>query len=349
MPSEIQLDENLWFLYICLQKSDLKAIDFNAVGLATGLKSPAARMRYTRLRRQIESGSLNVGHGPAFSSAPPPASSSPNHQHSLEMTPASIPKKRKRGRKTETPVTIKKLKAGHRDIDKTNENVHNDVKDTSTLAKQSSSKEEDKRYDKSEASEKKVGKIKIESHSGSDAAFDSQGEDDENSEDEMPLAKLRKRTALGFSPPQSASCGSSMAGYVPDSASVPAQLGYSTYAISHSFAHGAHGSGNESVRGRATYVPRGFNALAVGAQSHRGYFAGRAFGNSGRRLKDGRSLYASPYSGWVAGRGQEDQVGIHHGPGWEYRARLQEQQSQNQHREEERGQGEGSEGPRKSI
>jgi|ERR1700733_9865475 len=26
MPSKIQLDENLWFLYVCLQKSDLKSV-----------------------------------------------------------------------------------------------------------------------------------------------------------------------------------------------------------------------------------------------------------------------------------------------------------------------------------
>ncbi|KFY41643.1 hypothetical protein V494_02875 [Pseudogymnoascus sp. VKM F-4513 (FW-928)] len=77
MPSKIQLDENLWFLYICLQKSDYKnvrpppsasppnhptnlptKIDFTSVGEVTNLKPPAARMRYTRLRRQIESGSL---------------------------------------------------------------------------------------------------------------------------------------------------------------------------------------------------------------------------------------------------------------------------------------------------
>ncbi|KAI9875125.1 MAG: hypothetical protein M1830_008854 [Pleopsidium flavum] len=66
MPSKIQLDENLWFLYICLQKSDYKAIDFNAVGDATKLKPPAARMRYTRLRRAIESGTLIGTHGTPF-------------------------------------------------------------------------------------------------------------------------------------------------------------------------------------------------------------------------------------------------------------------------------------------
>ncbi|KAI9822832.1 MAG: hypothetical protein M1826_000411 [Phylliscum demangeonii] len=66
MPSKIQLDENLWFLYICLQKSDYKAIDFNAVGEAASLKPPAARMRYTRLRRAIESGTLIGTHGTPF-------------------------------------------------------------------------------------------------------------------------------------------------------------------------------------------------------------------------------------------------------------------------------------------
>ncbi|OBT49555.1 hypothetical protein VE04_10126, partial [Pseudogymnoascus sp. 24MN13] len=66
MPSKIQLDENLWFLYICLQKSDYKNIDFNAVGEVTNLKAPAARMRYTRLRRQIESGTLIGTHGTPF-------------------------------------------------------------------------------------------------------------------------------------------------------------------------------------------------------------------------------------------------------------------------------------------
>ncbi|PSS10832.1 hypothetical protein M430DRAFT_61218 [Amorphotheca resinae ATCC 22711] len=68
MPSKIQLDENLWFLYICLQKSDLKSIDFTAVGASTNLKPPAARMRYTRLRRQIESGTLIGTHGTPFPS-----------------------------------------------------------------------------------------------------------------------------------------------------------------------------------------------------------------------------------------------------------------------------------------
>ncbi|OBT42586.1 hypothetical protein VE00_07108 [Pseudogymnoascus sp. WSF 3629] len=69
MPSKIQLDENLWFLYICLQKSDYKNIDFNAVGEVTNLKAPAARMRYTRLRRQIESGTLIGTHGTPFQRA----------------------------------------------------------------------------------------------------------------------------------------------------------------------------------------------------------------------------------------------------------------------------------------
>lgn len=41
-------------------------IDFNAVGDATKLKPPAARMRYTRLRRAIEGGTLIGTHGTPF-------------------------------------------------------------------------------------------------------------------------------------------------------------------------------------------------------------------------------------------------------------------------------------------
>ena len=41
-------------------------IDFNAVGDATKLNPPAARMRYTRLRRAIESGTLIGTHGTPF-------------------------------------------------------------------------------------------------------------------------------------------------------------------------------------------------------------------------------------------------------------------------------------------
>lgn len=41
-------------------------IDFNAVGDVTNLKAPAARMRYTRLRRAIESGTLTGTHGTPF-------------------------------------------------------------------------------------------------------------------------------------------------------------------------------------------------------------------------------------------------------------------------------------------
>lgn len=72
MPSKLLSDEHLRFLYICLQNSDYKSvsfiiiallslltshqIDFNSVGNATNLKPPAARMRYTRLAKAIESG-----------------------------------------------------------------------------------------------------------------------------------------------------------------------------------------------------------------------------------------------------------------------------------------------------
>ncbi|KAI9886278.1 MAG: hypothetical protein M1823_001950 [Watsoniomyces obsoletus] len=57
MPSKIQQDENLRFLWICHQQSDFKTIDFQAVSKMTNIKAPAARMRYTRLKKAIEAGS----------------------------------------------------------------------------------------------------------------------------------------------------------------------------------------------------------------------------------------------------------------------------------------------------
>jgi hypothetical protein len=73
MPLKIQVDENLVFLYRCLVNSDCKSvylgqlsicipallifypqIDFNAVGAAMNLKAPAARLRYSRLKKSIE-------------------------------------------------------------------------------------------------------------------------------------------------------------------------------------------------------------------------------------------------------------------------------------------------------
>ncbi|TAQ85451.1 hypothetical protein B7494_g6230 [Chlorociboria aeruginascens] len=108
MPSKIQLDENLWFLYICLQKSDLKAIDFNAVGEETNLKPPAARMRYTRLRRQIESGTLIGTHGTPFTGGAEKiaealkkrkrSSGQEGHKNDDDEDDIPIPKERKPGK-----------------------------------------------------------------------------------------------------------------------------------------------------------------------------------------------------------------------------------------------------------
>ncbi|EEP75539.1 predicted protein [Uncinocarpus reesii 1704] len=66
MPSKLQLDVNLWFLYLCLQKSDYKTIDFHAVGEAANINPPAARMRFTRLKKTIENGALNSPAGTLF-------------------------------------------------------------------------------------------------------------------------------------------------------------------------------------------------------------------------------------------------------------------------------------------
>ncbi|KAN0096617.1 hypothetical protein V8E51_015422 [Hyaloscypha variabilis] len=164
MPSKIQLDENLWFLYICLQKSDLKSIDFAAVGAATSLKPPAARMRYTRLRRQIESGTLIGTHGTPFLSS---SSTSPTSLTSTSISTFSNQiekengKKRKRG-SGEGCGGVKVERdggMGYGGLEETGEKGGVD------------------------------GKIKEESRSDDEFESASEGWD---SEDEVPLAKLRK-------------------------------------------------------------------------------------------------------------------------------------------------------------
>ncbi|KAL4968407.1 uncharacterized protein BDV14DRAFT_197184 [Aspergillus stella-maris] len=55
MPAKDLPDTNIMFLYLCIKHSDAK-INYEAVGEAMGLKVPAARMRFTRLKEKIESG-----------------------------------------------------------------------------------------------------------------------------------------------------------------------------------------------------------------------------------------------------------------------------------------------------
>ncbi|KAH7411325.1 hypothetical protein BKA64DRAFT_379061 [Cadophora sp. MPI-SDFR-AT-0126] len=351
MPSKIQLDENLWFLYICLQKSDLKTIDFNAVGLATGLKPPAARMRYTRLRRQIESGALNTGHGPGFSSASLPPPSSPSQQTSSASIRNLVPKKRKRGKKSEVTVAIAKAPDSSEDGDKKQVSAGTVNKNENTPVDGVPSSDAQKRLERTAQTEKKDTKIKIENHSGSDADFDSQSEDDEDSEDEIPLAKLRKRTAMDLPHPVTFA-NTSVAGHVQHPLSTIPAPAYSTYATSHSYGYGSPSSAIEGGRTNrmdsARYVPQGFNAFAIGSREGREAFDGRNMGGNGSRGMDGRGLYASPYVGWVDGRGHKDQMG-NPGPGWERRERVQERQYQNQRQELGRGRELGSEASRMSV
>jgi hypothetical protein len=61
-------------------------IDFQAVAQATNIKPPAARMRYSRLRRQIEDGTLIKTHGTAFSTL--------NNKKSIASNQRAVSKKR---------------------------------------------------------------------------------------------------------------------------------------------------------------------------------------------------------------------------------------------------------------
>jgi len=67
--TEFRLQSSRLHLYFlkCVLIECRCQIDFNAVGEVANLKPPAARMRYTRLRRQIEGGTLMGTHGTPFS------------------------------------------------------------------------------------------------------------------------------------------------------------------------------------------------------------------------------------------------------------------------------------------
>lgn len=124
-------------------------------------------MRYTRLRRQIESGALIGTHGTPFSS---PADSS---------SPASSPK---------TSASNIKRKRGQKFEDENSEDGGDEKEDEDGDKKCQVGR--DRKDEKSRVIKLEV---KEEDWSDGDASFESESEVDEDSEDEIPLAKLRKR------------------------------------------------------------------------------------------------------------------------------------------------------------
>lgn len=146
-----------------------RQIDFNAVGRAAALKAPAARMRYTRLRRQIESGTLIGTHGTPF------ASSAASEKIA----------KRKRSCEKENKKTVKapeeKEKDDGDDVDAEGEMDDEVVGGSGVMLR--------------EETETKVKKEEESDGFRSEGHFEDGESDDTvswSSEDEVPLAKLRK-------------------------------------------------------------------------------------------------------------------------------------------------------------
>ncbi|CAL3962620.1 unnamed protein product [Diplocarpon coronariae] len=290
MPSKIQLDENLWFLYICLQKSDLKAIDFNAVGLATSLKPPAARMRYTRLKRQIESGSLSTHAATASPPSPTilPSLSPASRSTSTSTFPLSVP-----NRNTQlSPSNKIKRKRGHAQKSQIPEGGSSsdggDEQEPQPSIPASKAGRLEKKDKKSTLGLKEEkDKIKIEGWS-SDSSSLSDGDVDEDSEDEIPLAKLRKMREMqvdmtgkqrsGAPSPSPSACGVGVG--------VP---GYNTYAM----------------------TPRPHYAELIATPRCLPQSQGFADGLSSLDGMGytGRGIYVSPYVGWIDGHGNADQMG----------------------------------------
>ncbi|CZT46655.1 uncharacterized protein RSE6_07115 [Rhynchosporium secalis] len=390
MPSKIQLDENLWFLYICLQKSDLKAIDFNAVGLATSLKPPAARMRYTRLKKQIESGALKTTHGPrtasSFSSPPPAAASLSSSLAPVKNGTASHGQAVKRKRRTRAEmeedsvnVRMNRRPVGRNDGAKVERNMKQAIPspsvstrlegmnfDTKIRTISMKAKIEPRNENENER------KIKIENLSAYGTGFDTESEGDsvEDSEEELPLAKLCKRRDLGLDMDlgsRQASSPMNSDDVVSDGLkheSVEANSILENFPVHSTYASqrngflgdnslGETGEGNENGDGNRSelpigmqyprYVPLGFTTHAIGRGNGTGKIDGQGFARFRDQSKGvfcrsqiGRGRYVSPYAGWVNGRDFEDQMSSSSpGPRLEMYARSQGQlQHEEQFREQ---------------
>jgi hypothetical protein len=88
MPSKIQLDENLWFLYICLQKSDLKTVSdaskpldhFFSLPPTSSFAQPTSPVPIHKTSSSTLITSLTLRRSISLPSAPQPTSSPPPHE-----------------------------------------------------------------------------------------------------------------------------------------------------------------------------------------------------------------------------------------------------------------------------
>lgn len=88
MPSKIQLDENLWFLYICLQKSDLKSVrpvssppisSLSSLALIPPLFTPFALLNFSHTSSPLSLCSFHLYRLTSLPSVMQQTSSHPQH------------------------------------------------------------------------------------------------------------------------------------------------------------------------------------------------------------------------------------------------------------------------------
>ncbi|KAH8429577.1 uncharacterized protein LDX57_007245 [Aspergillus melleus] len=104
-------NESLMFLFICLLSLKDNAVDFSQVAAATNLKIPAARMRYSRLKKQLEvelvNGKFDLTKGAVEASDPVEAAAvaapdEPTVAENAAETTASPAKKKRGGKRKKT-------------------------------------------------------------------------------------------------------------------------------------------------------------------------------------------------------------------------------------------------------
>ncbi|KAK2627878.1 hypothetical protein QTJ16_002524 [Diplocarpon rosae] len=248
-------------------------------------------MRYTRLKRQIESGSLSTHAttgsipsptlSPSISAAPKPTSTSacPLSVPSTNTPtpPSNTKRKRELAQKSQVP-----------EVGLSSDGGDEQELRSSTPASKAAPLRKDKK-DKIltlELKEEKE-KIKIEDWSSSSSTF-SDGDGDEDSEDEIPLAKLRKMKKIQVNMAGKQRSGAPS----PSSNASGVEVGvheYNTYAL----------------------TPRPQYAEMVAAPRYLPQTQSFANGLSGLDGMGytGRGIYVSPYVGWIDGQGNADQMG----------------------------------------
>ncbi|KAL2819112.1 hypothetical protein BJX63DRAFT_27990 [Aspergillus granulosus] len=124
MPAKSYPESSVMLLYLCIVHSNLTKIDFNAVGETVDLTREAARLRYGRLKKQLENeigdGKVNLkrddgASGPAVA---PPTGTGDSIEDDEDLVPAPTSTSPRKKRKAAVKSKVKAEKTDTIGVDK---------------------------------------------------------------------------------------------------------------------------------------------------------------------------------------------------------------------------------------